>query len=415
REVASYRDHLEELVAERTADLVAARAEAERLAQVRSEFLANMSHEIRTPLNGVLGMAHIGYRESEGRVKAREAFAKILNSGKLLLGILNDILDFSRIEAGKLPIDRVAFKLSETIDHAVDLVAERAREKGIALRVAKDAGLPAYCESDPLRLGQILLNLLSNAIKFTEAGGVTLTVSREGDTLVLSVSDTGIGMSAEQLERIFSPFEQGDSSTTRRFGGTGLGLAITQRIVVLMGGTIQASSAPGQGSTFDIRLPLVEAAAPQGAPVQRLAFAGGRKLEGLTILVAEDNEINQMVLEENLKEEGARVVLADNGREAVDQVAEGGGDAFDLVLMDIQMPDMDGYQATREIQAIAPDLPVIGQTAHAGNEERTRCLAAGMAAHIAKPIDPEELIALVLQHARRPRVGAPEDALTTSS
>ncbi|MGE5492640.1 MAG: Cache 3/Cache 2 fusion domain-containing protein [Actinomycetota bacterium] len=415
REVASYRDHLEELVAERTADLVAARAEAERLAQVRSEFLANMSHEIRTPLNGVLGMAHIGYRESEGQNKAREAFAKILNSGRLLLGIINDILDFSRIEAGKLPIDRVAFNLSETIDHAVDLVAERAREKGISLRVEKDAGLPAYCEADPLRLGQILLNVLSNAVKFTEAGGVTLAVSREGDTLILSVSDTGIGMSAEQLERIFSPFEQGDSSTTRRFGGTGLGLAITQRIVELMGGTIRAASVPGQGSTFEIRLPLAEAAAPQGLPASRPSSAGGRRLEGLSILVAEDNEINQLVLQENLAEEGARVLLAGTGREAVDRVAEQGRDAFDLVLMDIQMPDMDGYEATREILEIAPDLPVIGQTAHAGGEERGRCLAAGMAAHIAKPIDPEELVALALQHARRPRVRPPEAAFTTSS
>ncbi|WP_347249837.1 ATP-binding protein [Zoogloea sp.] len=401
-ELARYRDSLEELVAERTADLVSARAEAERLARVKSEFLANMSHEIRTPLNGVLGLAHIGFRESHGRDKAQDAFARILSSGQLLLGIINDILDFSKIEAGKLRIEAIPMDLARTIGDTLDLMEERAQAKGLALRLRRLSDLPESCISDPLRVGQVLINLLSNAIKFTERGSVTLSVGQEGGQLVFEVSDTGIGMSEGEVAKVFAPFEQADNSTTRKFGGTGLGLTITHRIVELMGGTLHAHSCPGVGSTFEVRLPCVpvDSVVRDSDSVGSLLPEGGAgaRLTGLRVLVAEDNEVNQMVLEEFLAAEGAEVSLTSNGQEAVACLMERGAAAFDVVLMDVQMPVMDGYAATRAIHAIAPALPVIGQTAHAFDEERAHCLDAGMIDHLAKPIDPDEMVRVILRH-----------------
>ena len=403
RELARYRDSLEELVVERTADLEASRAEAERLARVKSEFLANMSHEIRTPLNGVLGLAHIGYRESQGRDRAQDTFARIVSSGQLLLGIINDILDFSKIEAGKLRVEVIPVDPGKIIGETLELMEERAQAKGLALRFHRASPLPPRCMADPLRIGQVLLNLLSNAIKFTENGSVTLSASHDGEHLLFQVRDTGIGMSAAEIAKVFAPFEQADNSITRKFGGTGLGLTITHRIVELMGGTLRAESEPGKGSVFEVRLPsaLVSvvsvdageaclADVPQGAP--------GARLAGYNVLVAEDNEVNQMVLEELLLEEGACVTLTGNGQEAVDCLRASGAGAFHVVLMDVQMPVMDGYAATREIHVLAPALPVIGQTAHAFDEERARCFAAGMVAHLAKPIDPERMVRAILRH-----------------
>ncbi|MBL8487081.1 MAG: response regulator [Rhodocyclaceae bacterium] len=402
QELARYRDHLEEVVRARTAELEASRADAERLARVKSEFLANMSHEIRTPLNGILGMARIGYRENAGRQNARHAFSRILDSGQLLLGVINDVLDYSKIEAGMLAIDHTLTHPARVLDHAADLVADRAREKGLALRVEKDPALPDACLSDPLRIGQILLNLLSNAVKFTDAGTVTARAAVAGDRLVFTVSDTGIGIEEAQVGRIFAPFEQADRSTTRRFGGTGLGLTITRRLVRLMEGDIRVESTPGRGSRFEVSLPWVPAPAGAAESARAPELEGQesrRRLVGLSILVAEDNEINQAVIEDNLRFEGAEVAMAGNGQEAVDRVAAGGPRAYDVVLMDIQMPVMNGYEATRRIGELAPGLPVIGQTAHAFGEEREACLAAGMVAHLAKPVDPEDLVATILRHA----------------
>jgi CheY-like chemotaxis protein/anti-sigma regulatory factor (Ser/Thr protein kinase) len=368
---------------------------AEHLARVRSEFLANMSHEIRTPLNGVLGFAEIGYRNCEDSAKARNAFAKIRASGQRLLGVINDVLDFSKIEAGKLNIERTEVRIAEVVDHTVDLVRDRAEAKRLALRVELAPDLPGHCLSDPLRLGQVLLNVLSNAVKFTEQGGVTLSVSRQADRLCFRVADSGIGMSEAQLADLFKPFQQGDASATRRFGGTGLGLAISKRIVELMHGSIVVDSRSGQGTTVEFSLPFIPCAPSEAPPP---AEYGARPLAGMTFLVAEDEEINRTILEDNLIEDGARVVVVDNGREAVERIAREGHSAFDFVLMDIQMPEMDGYEATRRIKAIAPELPVIAQTAHAFSEERERCLAAGMIGHLAKPIDPQALLQLVREH-----------------
>ncbi len=405
-ELDRYRHHLEELVGQRTAELAQARDVAQAASRAKSAFLANMSHEIRTPLNGVLGLAHIGVRDGAAPPKTRDTFARIIESGKLLLGVINDILDFSKIEAGKLDVERIETRLGEVVERAVDLCAERAYAKGLALVIDKAADLPAVCLSDPLRLQQILLNLLSNAIKFTERGKVVLRASQRGEQLRFEVSDSGIGMSAEQVARVFAPFEQADTSTTRRFGGTGLGLAITHRLVELLGGRIAVDSTPGLGSHFTVILPYHAATAaagpgPDAAPAGRPA--AGRRLAGLTVLVAEDNRINQMIIEELLVSEGATVALAGNGREVVDAVVGRGAAAFDLVLMDVQMPQMDGYEATRRIRQLAPDLPIVGQSAHAMAEERGQCLAAGMVDHIAKPIDPEELVAAVRRNAAGPK------------
>ena len=399
-ELARYQDSLEALVSARTADLETARAEAVRLARVKSEFLANMSHEIRTPLNGVLGLARMGFRDNAGRDATQAVFARILASGRLLLGIINDILDYSKIEAGKLGIEAIPVEPARITGDALLLMEEAAANKGLRLQLQQRSPLPAVCLSDPLRITQILVNLLSNAVKFAERGCITLEVGREGDELVFSVIDNGIGMTTEQLATVFAPFEQADNSTTRRFGGTGLGLAITRRIVELMGGTLSAESQAGAGSRFEVRLPCIEVAAAQPAAPALAAPGPGPRLAGLRILAAEDNEVNQLVLEDNLVSEGAEVTLAINGQEAVDHVRQRGADGFDVVLMDVQMPVMDGYEATRQIRALAPGLPVIGQTAHALDEERATCLAAGMVDHLAKPLDPDQLIASILRHAR---------------
>jgi signal transduction histidine kinase/ActR/RegA family two-component response regulator len=406
-EIIRYRDHLEQLVSERTADLELARADAERLAKTKSEFLANMSHEIRTPLNGVIGMAHLGLHWSAEGSKAHDAFSKITHSGKLLLGIINDILDFSKMEAGMLKIEDTAVDLRSTLNESIELMQPRATAKGLMLALHPAAGLPASCRGDPLRLRQILLNLLSNAVKFTAAGSVTLEAGLDNDQLLFRVTDTGIGITPEQNAKIFNPFEQGDNSTTRRFGGTGLGLAITHRIVRLMGGSICMESIPGDGSCFEVRLPYRPLPAAQPVTQQALghdAADQSKLLSGLNILVAEDVDINQEVMREILEEVGATVTIADNGQQAVDQIRQSGPQAFDVVLMDIQMPVMNGHDAAREIGRLAPNLPIIGQTAHALAEEKAACLSSGMVDHISKPIDPDQLFAMILAHTRPARL-----------
>jgi PAS domain S-box-containing protein len=386
------------------ADRERARQNAVHLANAKSEFLANMSHEIRTPLNGLLGLAQIGLRDT---VDARTVatFAAILNSGRLLLGIVNDVLDFSKIEVGKLRVEQRPLSPQALAEEAVGLLRERALEKGIALELAFDPALPAQCLGDALRTQQVLVNLLSNAIKFTETGGVTVWVgvepgaAREDTQMVYRVTDSGIGIAPEHLMHLFDAFQQADTSTTRRFGGTGLGLAISRRLAGLMGGEVLVRSQPGVGSVFELRLPWMAADddTPEGAP-DTVWGDTPRRLEGVRVLVAEDNEVNQIVLERALEIEGAVTILVGDGRQAVNRVLADGRDAFDVVLMDIQMPEMDGYEATRRILELAPDLPVIGQTAHAMQDERRECLAAGMVDHIAKPIDFRLLVDMIVQH-----------------
>jgi PAS domain S-box-containing protein len=387
---------------------------AENLARLRSEFVANMSHELRTPLNGVLGFAQIGRRNYQDSAKASNAFDKIIISGNLLLGIINDILDFAKIEAGKVSVEQIEVRLAESIEEVVELVSVRAQAKDISLRIELASDLPQSCLGDPMRLRQILLNLLSNAVKFTRYGSVTLAAIRHGEELAFRVTDTGIGMSEEQIGRLFHPFEQANGSTTRNFGGTGLGLAISKRIAELLGGDIFVTSQPGCGSTFEFRLPYLPYADTAAMAVAEgdepesdsksdfdanfAALSAERPLAGMTILVAEDDVVNRMILEESLSDDGATVVVASDGREAIERLRRDGRAAYDVVLMDVQMPEMDGYEATRQILALAPDLPVIGQTAHALPEAQEKCFAAGMVAHIAKPIDAAALVKLLRKH-----------------
>ncbi|MBS1190066.1 MAG: hypothetical protein H6R10_1858 [Rhodocyclaceae bacterium] len=399
----AYRGHLEELVAARTRELEEARAEAERLARVKSDFLANMSHEIRTPLNAILGLAQIGERQ-QADPKARDSFRRILDTGQMLLGVINDILDFSKIEADKLSLEDGTIDLGQMIDDAVALVSFRARSKGLDFKVDKAADLPAACRGDPLRLSQVLVNLLANAVKFTKQGQVSLAISRNGDTLVLRVADTGVGIGPEHIGRLFVPFEQADGSTTRRFGGTGLGLTICKRLVDLMGGEIRVASVPGQGSTFEVHLPLEEATPPAAAPAAPAPT--GHRLAGLTLLAAEDNPVNRTVLEDILALEGARLVCLEDGCQALERLRRDGQEAYDIVLTDIQMPCMDGYEFARHVRELAPTLPVVGLTAHAMAEERERCLAAGMVEHVAKPIDIDGLVAVIRRYARPPAATA---------
>jgi len=365
---------------------------AQAATEAKSSFLANMSHEIRTPINAILGLARIGERDSEGR-KSRETFSHLRDSGSHLLAVVNDILDFSKIEAGKMRVESRPFRLAAVIEDSVDMVAESARSKGLTLSVAGAGGVPEWVEGDPMRLKQILLNLLSNAIKFTERGLVTLKLGAEGENVLFQVTDTGIGMTEAQLARLFQSFEQADGSTTRKYGGTGLGLAISRNLAHLMGGDIQVASQAGRGSIFSLSLPL-----PSAAPGYEAAPeipAGKHRLAGLRVLAADDVDLNRLILEDLLTHEGAHVVFANDGRQALERLEEAGASAFDVVLMDVQMPEMDGLEATRIIAAIAPGLPVIGLTAHAMEEERNKCFAAGMVDHVVKPVEVDTLVAAI--------------------
>jgi CheY-like chemotaxis protein/anti-sigma regulatory factor (Ser/Thr protein kinase) len=351
----------------------------------------------------VLGLAQIGHRDHDG--PARQIFDQIMDSGQLLLGIINDILDFSKIEAGKLQIEALPVDVQALLNRAATQVRERAGRKGLILTTEVASNLPATVQSDPMRLEQVLLNLLSNAVKFTDAGRVQVSAGLHEGQLVLSVTDTGIGMTPDQVQSLFRPFEQGDSSTTRQYGGTGLGLSISKRLVELLGGEIVVTSEPGMGSRFDVILPLI--GSPQievpivpaaKSPLSELPI--GQRLAGLRVLAAEDNLINQMVLREFLTLEGAVCIMADSGAAAIECVVQQGEASFDIVLMDIQMPGMSGYEATRELQKLAPHLPVVGQTAHAMLEERIKCQEAGMVDLVVKPIDLNVLVQTIQRRAR---------------
>jgi signal transduction histidine kinase/CheY-like chemotaxis protein/HPt (histidine-containing phosphotransfer) domain-containing protein len=383
------------LLEEQVVQLQEARNEAEAANCAKSQFLANMSHEIRTPLNAVLGLAQVGRRTSRDP-DARDRFRHILGSGRHLLDIINEILDLSKLDAGKLRIDLSPFQIVNIVDDALSLTREPARVKNLGVTVEYDPELPDWVMGDPRRLRQVLVNLLGNAIKFTLQGEVRLVVHPVDTQICFSVVDTGIGMDNAQISLLFKAFEQADGKTTRRFGGTGLGLAISYNLARLMGGNITAESVLDQGSTFTLCLPLTKTQQPEH-PVTREPQTAGARLVGLTVLAVEDDELSRTVLREMLEYEGATVVLAENGQQALDRLEEPGSTSFDIAIMDVQMPVMDGYEATRHMNAIAPSLPVIGLTAHAMAEERERCLAAGMVAHVTKPVDVDFLVTVLLQ------------------
>ncbi|MBK9654757.1 MAG: response regulator [Rhodanobacteraceae bacterium] len=380
---------------------------AERANRARSEFLANMSHEIRTPMTAILGLTYLLQKTELGSVQ-RDHAQKIDSAARTLLAILDDLLDYSKLEAGRIAIEQQPFVLREVLDDIAVVFAPSIRDKGMGFNIAIAPTLPTALIGDPARLRQILLNLVGNAIKFSERGRVDVMVSGQradnGDIdLQLAVRDTGIGIDSETLKRIFEPFYQAETSSTRRFGGTGLGLPITQWLINLMGGTLEIDTTPGVGSEFRVRLCLPEATATAVAtlPAPAAVPTTSARLGGLSVLLVEDNPINRHVAREILVGEGAEVDIACDGHEAIDRLRSAPG-AYDIVLMDIQMPRMDGFEATREIRETLAlrELPVIAMTANVSPEDRAHSRDAGMNDHLAKPIDVQTLVATVLRHAR---------------
>jgi signal transduction histidine kinase/CheY-like chemotaxis protein len=380
---------------------IESRKAAEAASIAKSQFLANMSHELRTPMNAILGMTDLALAE-ELPAKVHDYLQTARDSADVLLNILNEILDLSRIEAGRLELESTGFSLHKTVEQVIKTLRIRAGDKGLALIYSLPSHVPDLLIGDPLRFRQILINLVDNAIKFTHEGKIAVSAEVRKQTpesvlLEFSVSDSGIGIRPEDQDRIFSPFTQADASTTRNYGGTGLGLTISRKLVELMNGQLRVESQPDQGSTFyfTVSLKIPQMAAIESSQAGQSSHPSARR-RALQILLAEDTPTNQKVAQYLLTKRGHIVEVARNGRQALDLVVQR---EYDVVLMDIQMPVMDGFQATAAIRALTDPvkahLPIIAMTAHALKEDAERCIAAGMDAYVSKPIQVDEFIELV--------------------
>ncbi len=431
QELQRHRDHLEERVAERTRELSEANSRlaegikerrrineelqtakeaAEAASRAKSEFLANMSHEIRTPMNAILGMSRL-LAVAGLTAENQEMVQAILVSAENLLAIINDILDFSKIEAGRLEITPERTDLGRLLNEVLEALAVTARDKGLSLAMDVDPGLPTQVLVDPVRLRQILLNLMGNAVKFTSQGAVTLKAQvlapgqEDGKIRIrFGVEDTGIGIPADKLEKIFQAFDQADSTVTRRFGGTGLGLTISSNLTRLMGGErIEVSSTPGQGSVFSLTLTLaLPEPLPEDRPSDQTQAPPRTRADfsSLRVLAAEDNTFNQLLLNKILANLGVKnVVMVANGQEAVDRLTADPGSA-DIVLMDVQMPVMDGLTATIRLRQAGVHIPIVALTAHAMKEDEDRCRAAGMDEYMSKPFKTEALTFLLQKYMK---------------
>lgn len=386
-------------------ELMAARAQAESAA--KTEFLAKMSHEIRTPMNAVLGITELMNDTGLSRFDQQRYVETLHTAGQTLMHVINDILDFSKMAAGKLELDKDDFNMHALVRECVSIMSVSAHEKSLQLGSDINQAVPVWLRGDEIRIRQILLNLLGNAVKFTESGRIEVRVRAEQSSdqkflLTLAVVDSGKGIPPEELDKLFQPFEQLDGTTTRRFGGTGLGLAISRQLAELMGGAIEVKSTPGEGSEFIVSLAL-----EIGEPVKATHRAAGVPLDDLAILVVEDNPVNQMVVRAQLQRLGITPSVAHNGREGLDFIKLNHGQ-LDLVFMDCEMPEMDGYQATRALREWEKlnglhHLPVTAMTAHAFAEHRDQCFQAGMDDYISKPLVTNAVLA-VLEKAAKEKI-----------
>ncbi|MHC4513548.1 MAG: response regulator [Planctomycetota bacterium] len=413
-------------LAQQTADLAMAREVAEAANRAKDTFLASMSHELRTPLTAIIGFAEELAENDLDRAETQEAARAVLTNSQHLLALINDLLDLSRIEAGKLEIELRAVSPAKIVESVCKLLEATARQQGLKLTLDCDKRVPAAVMSDPTRLNQILLNLIGNAIKFTEVGKVSVAMTlveeaghdadgkevEDADEVMLEfiVTDTGIGITESQMERLFQPFAQAEASTARRYGGTGLGLAISKHLANLLGGDITVTSEPGRGSVFTIKLParrvaeehLAESGGTSLGPDPTGSFAPPAPPMQLSgrVLLAEDVRTNRILIEKILAKSGLTVTTAENGAEALGLAlgAEADGQPFDLVLMDMQMPVMDGYEATEKLRHQNYQRPIIALTAHAMTEELEKCLVVGCDAYASKPVNRQALLELVAKH-----------------
>jgi len=407
--------HLEDLslLARREDELVAAKRQAELASNAKSLFLSNMSHEIRTPMASILGYSETLLDETQTREERDEAIQVVLNNGQRLMKLISDIFDLVKLEVGELELQREPFSPMGVIRDAKVLLQSRAKDKGLDLELEFPTPLPKQIEGDAFRVKQVLLNLMSNAIKFTDTGHVKLRVAAERSitgkvaSLLLTVSDSGIGIERETLAKLFRPFEQADATASRRFGGTGLGLTISRRLIQLMGGELTVQSCPGEGTCFTLQIPFADTDEQEWLEDPQVEFlvpaapALEKKSElprlDCRILFAEDNATNARLVASLLRKQGATVTVVEDGNEAVIAAnsAQLNGEPFDVVLMDIQMPVMDGYTATEELRQRGFDLPIIALTANSVSEDRQRCLKSGFTDFASKPVDRQQLIELV--------------------